>query len=234
MKGDTAELYKAAKAGDVLLGKLSLGPGASQGCASLSYVIPPQAKVKEEEESDKEKPALIDLQLPIVEKIKDDKEKEAYLSELLAKNPKHLPLLLASLKAVKDDAESEVIEKAADRILAEIDEAALAAYLGRKPLPTDEQTEEDKKVKKDMDIRKSAWNQAYLRKLQARQKARAPPEEQKEIFTKYRTFLDSPEKDADFGLISAKRDIDALVCQFPCATMLVTYSRYLCSDMAPP
>lgn len=207
LKGDTSDLYKSAKAGDLLLGKLNLGPAASKAYCDLTYLIPPEIKKDEDKDEEKETPALIDLQLPIIEKIKDDKEKRAFIDELLVKNPKHLPLLMASLKALKDDVELEDVTKAADRILAEIDEQALAAYLGRKPLPIDEQTADDKKTKKEMDVKRSAWTLAYSRKLQASQKGNMTAEDSSEFFLKYRAFLESPEKDADYGLISARRDI---------------------------
>lgn len=190
-----------------MLGKLNLGPATSKSYCNIVYLIPPEAKKAEDTDEDKAKPALIDLQLPIIDKIKDDKEKRAYIDDLLSKHPKHLPLLVASLKELKDEAEPKDIKKAADLILAEIDENALAAYLGRKPLPANEQTEEDKKLKKEMDGKKSAWNLAYSRKLQSSYKDSASAQEQNELFAKYRAFLDSPEKDPDFGLISAKRDV---------------------------
>lgn len=174
-------------------------------------MVPPQAKEADGEDADKEQPKLVDLQLQIVDKIKDDKEKRAYLDGLISQSPKHLPLLVASLKAFKDDADPQAVAKASDLILAEIDENALASYLGRQPLPPHEQTEEDKKTKKEMEIKKSAWNLAYSRKVQASNKNQATILEQDELFSKYRTFLDSPEKDPDFTLISAKRDIAASV-----------------------
>lgn len=199
-------MYKVGKSGDVLLGKLVLG-GDSQ--TVLTYVLPPKAKedAEVEEDSTKDKPLLVDLQLQIVDKIKDDKEKRQYLDELLSKNPKHLPLLVASLKAVKEDADVKDIEGAADLILKEIDESELAAYLGRKPAPDDEQTEEDKKLKKTMDTKKAAFTLAYTRKLQASYKAEKSAQEKAQLLSKSRTFMESPDKDPDFALITIKRDI---------------------------
>lgn len=176
-------------------------------------MVPPEAKEPEDKDSEKEKPKLVDLQLQIVEKIKDDSEKRTYLDDLIRSNPKHLPLLVASLKAVKEEADPQEITKAADLILAEIDEHELAAYLGRKPPPAEEQTEEDKKIKKEMDIKKSAWTLAYSRKVQASHKQETSLDEQNKLFSQYRAFLDSPEKDPDFGLALAKRDIAAKVNQ---------------------
>lgn len=213
LKGDTADLYKSAKYGDLLLGRLKLGPIGTKAQCSVSYIIPPRPEETDKENEDKEAPKLIDLQLQIVDKIKDDKERRAYLDGLLAQNPKHLPLLVASLKANKEDASPEDVNKAADAVLAEVDENALASYLGRKSLPADELTDDDKKLKEEMETQRSAWNLAYSKKVQASQKAGANPEVQKQLFSKYRIFLEAPEKDSDFGLISARRDIAALVSE---------------------
>lgn len=209
LKGDSTDLYKSGKAGDVLLGKLNLGPAGTKAYCNIGYVVPPQIKEADKEGEDKEEPKLIDLQLQIVEKIKDDKDKQAYLDTLLAQNPNHLPLLVASLKGVKEDANPQDIIKASDAVLAEIDENALASYLGRKSPPANEMTDDDKKTKKEMDIKRSAWNLACSRKFQASHKAQAPLTEQNQLFAKYRTFVETPDKDLDFALISAKRDISA-------------------------
>jgi hypothetical protein len=213
LKGETADLYKVAKAGDVLIGKLSFGPAHPKGACSLTYVLPPQVKEPEEDTGDKEKPLLIDLQLTLVDKIKDEAEKRAYLDGLIATNPTHLPLLVASLKATKEAADLEKTVAAADAILACIDEKELAAYLGRKALPADEQSDDDKKLKKEMDIQKSAWTLAYSRKLlSSYQAANTDTADRAQLFLRYRAFLDNPDKDPEFGLISAKRDIAAQVC----------------------
>ena len=210
LKGDTADLYKSAKAGDLLLGALKLGPGSSKASVDLTYVIPPKPKAadggSDEGGEAKEAPLLVDLQLSIVDKIKDDKEKKQFLDTLLAAYPKHLPLLVAALKATEEEAEAAEITKAADAVLALVDEAELSSYLGKKPLPAEEQSAADKDTKKGMDEKKAAWSAAYARKIEASYKAKDSLEKQNGLFAKYRQFLDAPEKDPEFSLIAAKRD----------------------------
>lgn len=234
LKGDTADLYKAAKAGDILLGNLRLGPTGTKAHCTISYLIPAQIKEAEKDGDEKEEPKLVDLKLQIVDKIKNDEEKRAYLDSLLAETPKHLPLLVASLKAIKEDAAPENINRAADAVLSEIDENALASYLGRKPPPANELTDDDKKLKKEMDLKRSAWTLAYSRKLQASNKAETSAEQQKHLFLRYSTFLEAPEKDTDFGLISAKRDIASHVSGLKrIAYPILAHLANLSSDTAP-
>ena len=208
LTGNTSDLYKSAKAGDVLLGKLNLGPADSKATFGLDFILP--AAIKDEDEDEEEELAepslVVDLQLGILDKIKDDKEKKAFLDNLTVTNPQHLPLLVAKLDALKEDADPKDVSKAADAVLAQIDEAALSSYLGKKRAPANEQTKEDKKLKKDMDQKTAAWKTAYTRKIEASYKAKVPLHEQDSLFVQYRQFVDAPEKDHDFLLISAKRD----------------------------
>lgn len=220
LKGDTGDLYKTAKAGDILLGTLKLGPGSSKASVDLTFVIPPKPKAAESGSNEggeaNEAPLLVDLQLGIVDKIKDDKEKKQFLDTLLSAHPKHLPLLVAALKATKDDAEAAEIAKAADTVLALVDEAELSSYLGKKPLPAEDQSAADKETKKTMDEKKAAWSAAYARKIEASYKTNESLEDQNALFAKYRQFLDTPEKDPEFSLIAAKRDFAQEVsCGWP-------------------
>lgn len=221
LKGDASDLYKTAKAGDILLGKLSLGPGTSKASFPLAYVLPPQAKAEDgAEEKSKETPLLVDLQLSILDKIKDESEKQTFLEGLIKSHPTHLPLLVASLKALKDDADRKAVDEAADKVLAQIKEDELASYLGKKAIPADEMTEEEKKVKKSMEEQKSAWSLAYLKKIQASHKAGDSFTQQKELFRRYRQFVENPEKDVDFAIVSAKRDIAQKVRAHRCIATL--------------
>ena len=209
LNGDTSDLYKSAKAGDILLGQLKLGGSAAKADFDLTYVLPPQAKSEDSEEGGegKDVPLLVDLQLGLLEKIKDDKERQKFLDNLLSANPKHLPALVASLKALKaDTADSKDIAKAADAILSEIDENTLAIHLGKKPIPANEQTEDEKKAHKAMEEKKKAWANAYSRKIEASYKSGESHEEQNKLFSKYRQFVENPDKDQEYNLISAKRD----------------------------
>ena len=209
LSGDTSDLYKSAKPGDVLLGQLKLGPSTAKSDFDLTYVLPP--KPKEEDDSEggdgKDAPLLVDLQLGLLEKIKDDKQRKKFLETILAENPKHLPALVAALKALKaDEADPKDVTKAADAVLAEIDENALAIHLGKKALPAIEQSEDDKKLQKAMEEKKKAWANAYARKIEASYKSNEGLEVQNKLFEKYRLFVDAPEKDQEFSLIAAKRD----------------------------
>ena len=207
LSGDADALYKVAKAGDTLFGKLRLGAASSKAEIALSYVLPAQAKENKDEEKDEDAPLLVDLQLSLVDKIKDDNEKTKFLDNLLKGNDKHIPLLVARLEALKDEASTKDVTTAADAIIAQIDEAKLAEYYGKKALAAHEQKKEDKRLKKDMDTKKSAWTLAHARKLKASLKDNEGRAQQDALFAKYRQFIDTPDKDEELILITAKRDI---------------------------
>ena len=208
LKGSTADLYKVAKAGDFLSGTILLGPAAtSKAQCDITYAIPAQAKTEKEEEGPGDDPLLVDLQLSIVDKIKDDDAKTSFLDSLQSTAPNHLPLLVARLKAIKNDAKPEKIVEAADVVLAALDENEIALFSGRKAKPAEEQTPDDKKAQKAMNAKKSAWSLAYGKKLLASYKSKATLAEQQALLDKYRLFADNPDKDQDLLISAAKKDI---------------------------
>ena len=220
LKGDTSELYKTAKAGDVLLGKLNLGPANSKSTFDLNFVLPPQTKNTKDEDEVKEKQLTIDLQLGIVDNIQDEKEKKSFL-ENLAINHKHWPIQAAQLKALSKDADPEEIAKAADAVLSLIDEAELSNFLGRKSSPETEQTTEDKKMNKEMEKKRAAWLNASMRRIEASYRAKESIDKQNNLFNRYRQFVESPDKDQDFLLINAKRDFAQEVRPFLLTIMIL-------------
>jgi tripeptidyl-peptidase-2 len=232
LDGDAAALYKVAKAGDTLFGKLRLGAASSKAEVALSYILPDQAKEDSDEEKDEDTPLLVDLQLTIVDKIKDESEKTKFLDNLLKDKSNHIPLLVARLEALKDEASAQDVNSATDAILAQIDEAKLAEYYGKKALATHEQKKQDKRLKKEMDTKKSAWTLAHARKLKASLKSDERRRQQDALFAKYRQFIESPDKDEEFILISAKRDMERQVS----CTLVAETAANLCllySTMAP-
>lgn len=223
LNGDASELYKSAKAGDLLLGQLKLGGSAAKADFDLTYVLPPQAKSEEDKEETKDEPLLVDLQLGLLEKIEDDKARKTFLESLQKGNPKHLPALVAALKALKsEEADAKDINKAADAVLAQIDEQALAVHQGKKQPPAAEQTDEEKKTNKAVEEHMKAWATAYSRKIEASTKSSESVEEQEKLFAKYRHFIDSPDKEQDFSLAAAKRDF---VQQVRIALSIVSSAR---------
>ncbi|KAL7008697.1 hypothetical protein EMMF5_001959 [Cystobasidiomycetes sp. EMM_F5] len=214
LKGDASDLYKVAKAGDSLLGKFNLSPKAT---VDITYLIPPQSKSKEEEEGSKDDPSLIDLQLSIVEKIKSDDEKSSFLEQLMQSHGSYLPLLVVRLKSLKKDAKVEEINKAADAVLAQIDETEMSSYFGKKTKPAAEQSSEEKKVHKAWTEKKAAWTAALGRKLSTNDTSGV---DQEGLYTKYYQFLDTPDKDQEFLLHQAKRDMKQKV-SIPLAFALV-------------
>lgn len=146
LKGDLKALYEDAKAGDHLLGKLTLGSAADKAAIPLTYILPPAPPKEDKTDEPKPEPKkLIDHQVELSKKLEDDKEKIDYLSSLVTSNPEHLPTLVAFLEALKPKdrkkppSDPEALAKAADAILERVDEEALAKFYGyKRPAETTE------------------------------------------------------------------------------------------------
>jgi tripeptidyl-peptidase-2 len=207
-----AALLKEAKIGDVLLGRIHVSPKAGDELGtSLRYVIPPPApKDKTESDGDKDKPSLVDLQLGLVSKLTDEAEKTAFIDSLVQANPGHLPALVAKLDSLKEKASPADVVAAADAILAAVGEEGedeLARYLGVKQPPASEQTENEKTLKKQMDVRKDALRKAYSRKTSALLEQGRDTAEIDTAFVRYRRWVESPESDPPFALANIKREL---------------------------
>jgi tripeptidyl-peptidase-2 len=186
---DADDLPDEAKPGDELIGSLTLGDanerqegeGHRPGGYRVVMTVPPKPEdtdkvdVAEDEEEEKSAEvelaeALRDFKVKQLEKLRGEEDRALFdklASEILAEYPNHLPVLLEKLKrADGEDREEHLPEvvAAADAIIAEIDQEALAAHYGRK---LDEDDKDAKKVRKEMDEKKAALVEALHRKAKA-------------------------------------------------------------------
>lgn len=146
-----------------------------------------------------------ELQLKLLDAIKDDTARQNFLQRLAAASPNHLATLVAVLDALKPDkAEVSDIIEAADAVLAQIDEDELAIYLGKVPKPACEQGSNDQRVSKVMAEKRKAWTTAYARKIEASLNLGKSHEVLQKLFVKYRQFVDDSETDNEHSLIAAK------------------------------
>lgn len=213
LQGETKELYKIGKAGDLLLGKLSLGPSGTKEDNKVEFVLSNKATETDSEDADddKEKPLLVDLQLSILDKIEDESEKKSFVDSLLKQYPDYLPLLLAKLKMLEKAGSADERRQAADAVLARIDEKELASHLGRKGPLSREQTKADKQLDKKMQAAKDAWTKACVARIasaaeQANEAEGAGDTSIKELLQKLRQFTDAPDKSIDYLMASAENE----------------------------
>lgn len=184
------KLPKAAKSGDLLLGKINFaandenlpGEGKRPGGYPVSYVVPPpvkeEAKDKDAGEKDKdEKPqseqvaeAIRDAKVAQLSKLYEPANRELFdrlTAEILKDYSSYMPVLREELKRA-DGKEREkdlpTVIAVADRIIAQIDQDQLAAHYGVKLDPDDKAAA---KVRKEMDKQKEALVDALFRKARA-------------------------------------------------------------------
>lgn len=192
-------LPKEAQPGDVLLGDFGF---ASQGKYELRYIVAPAAKAADGsadsggDGKDDEKTNLPKLLAPVAGKIKDKDDKKAYIADLLSRYPESLDVQLVRLDSLDADkaADAPEVIKAADAIINQVDLNSVLLYSGEKALPASEQTDEQKKVKKEQDEKKKALTRALVRKAKAllaqgADSSAAPSQEFLDTFDKARKLL---------------------------------------------
>jgi len=192
--GPPAEkLPKGAQPGDVLLGTLALGASESKlggagdrpGGYRLTYVVPPKPVEKDKtadpgtagmSEPNKPTPAqrlaeaVRDLKVARLAELHDEANAALFdqvAAEVLAEYPNFLPVLVEQLMRADGqdrDKNLPVVVAAADRVIAQIDTAKLAAHYGVKLDPDDEAAA---KVRAELDRQKAALTEALSRKARA-------------------------------------------------------------------
>ncbi|KAJ3047136.1 tripeptidyl-peptidase II Tpp2 [Rhizophlyctis rosea] len=188
----SASLPKDAKQGDLLVGKLEVQGGEKKADGTLysvAWIVPPEAKPKDDSASNgpKEPPkddavllkeATRDLQISWLKKMKKDDAKETLLKQLEEEYSDHLPLYQAKLDLLLEAADkaekngsvpndlAKQIVGAAEKILELVDEKELAIYHGTKH-DLSQGGEKEKNLKKEMDRQKEAVVAAYAAKGRA-------------------------------------------------------------------
>lgn len=186
-----AKLPKSAQPGDLLVGTMTfgnpngslLGSGKRPGGFPVTCVVPPKPTASndggsggagddEDEQSEEQKlaEAVRDLKVARLARLHGQEHRELFdrlAAEILRDYPDHLPVLRAQLsradgKQRRDDLGAVVA--AADRVIAQIDQEALAAHYGVKLDPDDKA---GAKVRKEMDKQKTVLTDALHRKAKA-------------------------------------------------------------------
>ncbi|CAK0779170.1 hypothetical protein CVIRNUC_004710 [Coccomyxa viridis] len=226
------KLPKDAAPGRLLTGALALAKkgnssGEAPGRVPLRYIVPPKADADSKEGSnskadDEEKPkppkerlqeAVRDSKVKMLKELKRDKEEDAEVlqsleDDLLKEYPSHLPLLSAilasftSLPAEKQNEHLQDIVRAADAVIAAVDETALAKHLARK---TPEEGPGTKQRKKQAEEQKSALVDALEKKASALLKMHPAPPGDAEA----ETSQDSQAPTEDDAFVEAFKELQA-------------------------
>ncbi|SPO40259.1 related to Tripeptidyl-peptidase II [Pseudozyma flocculosa] len=167
-------LPKEAQPGDVLVGQFGF---AQQGKGELRYIVPPAPKKKDDDaasappppaggKNDKEIPELLTA---AAKKIKDKKEKLAFMDKLIKDYPDHLGLLVAKLEALDaEDKESRAsVLEVAEKVLSQVDEREVKLWLATKRPSASEQSDDEKRENETKQEQKKALVLALNRKTRA-------------------------------------------------------------------
>ncbi len=182
------DLPKQAAPGDLLLGSLTYGQGDASiegeghrpGGYPVALTVPPKPTATkdtdgvfgDEEErnaADKLAEAVRDLKVTRLGELHDEEHRSLFnriAAEVLADYPNHLPVLVEQLRRADKHREEDpqAVVDAADRVLAQIDQDALAAHFGVKLDPDDRAAN---KQRKEMEKKKDALVEALHLKARA-------------------------------------------------------------------
>ncbi|SPO21109.1 related to Tripeptidyl-peptidase II [Ustilago trichophora] len=168
LEGDAVP--KEAQPGDVLVGTFGF---AAEGKGQIRYIVPPAIKNAEEGSDDaaaggKNENEIPELLTATAKKIKEAKEKLEFMDKLISEYPKFLGILVAKLEALdaddKDAAKRKQVTDTADRILALVDETEVKLWMATQKPSASEQTDDEKKLNKQMEEKKKALILALNRK----------------------------------------------------------------------
>lgn len=176
----------SARPGDLLVGSVTYGAGERgaghrPGGYPVVYVVPPGPVSKkaarptdpgEDQPSAEERyaEARIELRVKQLARLRGEADRELFdrlADEVLAERPDHLPVRVAQLEradGAKREERLEDVAAAADRVLARIDETALAAHYGVQLEADDEAAAEQRK---EMDEQKAVLIDARFRRARA-------------------------------------------------------------------
>lgn len=173
-----------AREGRVLVGRVTYGTNAGNGCPAsypLTFLVPPAKPKKGGNGGDKgveEAPpgpreqhrlSLRDAQVKLLRELKLDSDEArelhaSLLEELTAAHPGHLPLLLEGLARAQETKDPARVVAAADRLVGVVDQVALAQEVARK---CDEEGPDAAKRRRERDEQKAALVEALAAKCGA-------------------------------------------------------------------
>lgn len=175
-------LPSGPKPGDVLLGSITYGgDGHKPGGYPVRYVVPPKpqtedAPVAKDKEDEPEKPAsqryaeaLRDWNVARLSNLHSAEDQALFdriAGEVLSEYPNHVPVMIEQLRRATEKMEDDpwAVAAAADRVINQIDDDALAAHFGREVDPDDPAAT---KLHKEMTEQKKQLIEALHLKAQA-------------------------------------------------------------------
>ncbi len=174
----TPDMPGDAQPGDVLVGSMTFGraPHGTEGVGHrpggypVTCVVPPKEKPRKEpavaEEKDEDEPpkaeqiaeAQRDFKVGQLKALYAETERALFnriAAEVLADYPQHLPVFVQQLRRAEAnrDEDLQAVVDAAERIIEQVDEQALAAHYGVKIDPEDAL---DERVRREMDEKREA------------------------------------------------------------------------------
>lgn len=204
LEGDA--LPKEAQPGDVLVGTFGF---ATEGKSQLRYVVPPAPKKSEDGadssgDNGKNENEIVELLTGAAKKIKDKKEKLAFMDKLIVDYPDYLGLQVAKLEALdveEKDSRKEVLESA-ERILKLVDEKEVKLWLATKKPSAAELSDEQKKKDKAMQEKQKALLLALNRRtrvlLSEVEESSSKADAMEASWAQYREYFAADSKDKEY------------------------------------
>ncbi|EMR08359.1 hypothetical protein PNEG_03199 [Pneumocystis murina B123] len=205
---DPKQLPKDAKNGDKLIGQLHLEDKTRNVKKAgydveISLILEPKESVPSKDES------IIDFQVQVLNKIKDNEEKKKFLDDLLRLYPNELSVLNARLETILKFASDEEIIDAANAIFAYVDFEKIAEYIRSEQFSNINLSNDQKKEKEKWERQKSVLVKALQEKAKilGRTSDGILTKEFDDAFEECRKWMEFPGKDYDFFLLQVRRFI---------------------------
>ncbi|KTW27743.1 hypothetical protein T552_02182 [Pneumocystis carinii B80] len=205
---DPKQLPKDAKNGDKLLGQLHL-EDKTRSLKKAGYDVEINLILESKESAPPKDESIIDLQVQVLNKIKDSEEKKNFLNELLRLYPNELSVLNARLETILKFASDDEIIDAANAIIAFVDFEKITEYIRSEQFSNTNLSSDQKKEKEKLEQQKSILLKALQKKAEilGRTSDGILSKEFDDAFEKCRKWMEFPGKDYDFFLLQIRRFI---------------------------
>ncbi|CCJ29848.1 unnamed protein product [Pneumocystis jirovecii] len=202
---DSKDLPKDAKNGDQLVGRLYLEERMMK-VENTGYHVE-VSLVLESKESSLKEPNIIDLQIEVLNKLKDNEEKKKFLEDLLERFPNELSLLDIKLKTVlKSGSDKDVID-VINTIVDCVDLAKIMEYIKSEQFSESDITNEQKKEKEKLKLQKTIFFSALQEKAKVFGKTSdgIVSKEFNDAFEECKKWIVLPGNDYEFLILQIRR-----------------------------
>ncbi|KAG5518089.1 hypothetical protein PMAC_003275 [Pneumocystis sp. 'macacae'] len=203
---DPKDLPKDAKNGDQLVGRLYLEERMTK-VENAGYYVEVLLVLESKESSLKEEPSIIDLQVEVLNKLKDNEEKKKFLEDLLERFPNDLVLLDAKLKTVLKSGSDKDIINIVTTIISHIDLTKIMEYIKSEQFSESDITNEQKKEKEKLKLQKTIFFNALQEKAKVFGKTfdGIASKEFKDAFEECKKWIILPGNDYEFLILQIRR-----------------------------